>query len=78
METETLTLEVLRGIQSTLTGVRADRAGTNHRLERLEQTAGKLVRHQIATREAIDLLRTQAVMASHALTAQMEALRPRG
>ena len=72
METETLTLEVLRGIQTTLTGVREDLAGANMRLERLERTTDtrlgalervteELVRHQIATRESIEPLPCVAV-----------------
>lgn len=87
MDTTDITLEVLRGIQSTLGGVRQDLGRiereahtTNERLERLERHASStnerllaLEQHAIATRESIEILGTQAVLAGRALTTQMEA-----
>lgn len=79
MEPTDLTLEVLQGIQSTLVDMRDELRGVRGDLGALQRHASttndrlaSLELHTVATRESIDLLRTQAVMAGQALTAQME------
>jgi chromosome segregation ATPase len=81
MDTTDITLEVLRGIQSTLGGVRQDLGRiereahtTNERLERLERHASStnerllaLEQHAIATRESIDRYSTSIFSASRLL-----------
>jgi chromosome segregation ATPase len=80
VKTTNVTLDVLKGIQSTLSEMRTDLRDVRNGVTALESHArttnerlAALEHHAIATKEAIDVLTTRATMTGKALTAQLEA-----